>query len=228
MQVLPCDSKFSSWSLYENKSLQWSTSDSKSKYQGSPNVYEEEKKSSIIQTSVQPRYQHEESGSERIEREMRLLSDGYARLPEADEAVVPPELHELEQEKEEEDDDEEFPLVQPQLVRSNAQPYIMIESNLGTSLVVISQRSVAVANESYEDENVEVEAEADTTGNVQEGLDQSSHSEMKSDSQYLLEYHPSREHCTIEECRVCSVTDCPLRDPMHYNRNGCPVCEHLL
>lgn len=36
--------------------------------------------------------------------------------------------------------------------------------------------------------------------------------------------HPSAEDCTIAECEVCGIRDCPNGAFEHYWRDGCPGC----
>lgn len=35
--------------------------------------------------------------------------------------------------------------------------------------------------------------------------------------------HPPAEQCEIEECLVCGLRDCPMKDPLHYHHDGCPA-----
>ena len=32
--------------------------------------------------------------------------------------------------------------------------------------------------------------------------------------------------CPVDECMVCSVRDCPFREPLHYHHDSCPACSH--
>jgi hypothetical protein len=32
------------------------------------------------------------------------------------------------------------------------------------------------------------------------------------------------ETCTVDECMLCSVRDCPGNEPLHYHHDGCPYC----
>lgn len=36
--------------------------------------------------------------------------------------------------------------------------------------------------------------------------------------------HPSAEQCLDGECLICSVRDCPHKEPLHYHHDGCPAC----
>lgn len=36
--------------------------------------------------------------------------------------------------------------------------------------------------------------------------------------------HPPTEECPDEECQVCSIRDCPSKDPLHYHHDGCTSC----
>lgn len=37
--------------------------------------------------------------------------------------------------------------------------------------------------------------------------------------------HPPANQCTILECMICGVRDCPEHEPLHYDKDGCP-CRH--
>lgn len=39
-----------------------------------------------------------------------------------------------------------------------------------------------------------------------------------------LTTHPIYFDCIEEECLICSVRDCPYKEPLHYQFQGCPVC----
>lgn len=34
--------------------------------------------------------------------------------------------------------------------------------------------------------------------------------------------------CLIDECKDCSVRDCPEHEPLHYHHDGCPACSFPL
>ncbi|MDE2100886.1 MAG: hypothetical protein KGL39_26805 [Patescibacteria group bacterium] len=39
--------------------------------------------------------------------------------------------------------------------------------------------------------------------------------------------HPSANECEDpEECLICSMRDCPNREPLHYHHDGCPSRCH--
>jgi hypothetical protein len=37
--------------------------------------------------------------------------------------------------------------------------------------------------------------------------------------------HPAIEECLDRECMICSVRDCPHKEPLHYHHDGCPCCD---
>lgn len=47
---------------------------------------------------------------------------------------------------------------------------------------------------------------------------------MVSDLLKEVEGHPSTDECTEGECMVCSIRDCPHKEPLHYHHDGCPAC----
>ena len=43
----------------------------------------------------------------------------------------------------------------------------------------------------------------------------------------LIPTHPSISECTVIDCFVCAVRDCPTQDPMHYDDDGCTSCKEV-
>jgi hypothetical protein len=43
------------------------------------------------------------------------------------------------------------------------------------------------------------------------------------------DYHDSWDHnaaqCDKSDCLICGVLDCPRREPLHYDKDGCPACS---
>ena len=39
--------------------------------------------------------------------------------------------------------------------------------------------------------------------------------------------HPPSWVCQTPECAVCGERDCPNREPLHYDKDGCPACDVL-
>jgi len=40
----------------------------------------------------------------------------------------------------------------------------------------------------------------------------------------LLEMAKTHGACDADECEICSVRDCPRKEPLHYHHDGCPAC----
>jgi len=42
---------------------------------------------------------------------------------------------------------------------------------------------------------------------------------------HIIDAHPPTDDCPDAECMICGMRDCPRGEPMHYDKDGCPVCS---
>jgi hypothetical protein len=48
---------------------------------------------------------------------------------------------------------------------------------------------------------------------------------LRVDVRFAIHCTGDIETCPVDECMVCSVRECPYREPLHYHHDGCPACE---
>lgn len=47
------------------------------------------------------------------------------------------------------------------------------------------------------------------------------------DYKALAATHPARDECPDAECVTCGWRDCPEGEPLHHDKDGCPVCVFM-
>ncbi len=42
---------------------------------------------------------------------------------------------------------------------------------------------------------------------------------------HFIAAHPATQECSVGDCAVCSIRDCPSHCSTHYDKDGCPLCD---